>query len=202
MNAKVPDVPNEIVNSNNQFCSVDKQFVALHSKIDNSSNNLKLYISQTIKREYGISKIKLETTASSVYNLTLRLSLIQSNQNYIKKSIDNLHSLQNYVNNFIDEVKAASLGCTADQKFSSFDEKFENLENHFADFEMKPVEKFENIQNEMTINRHKISVSFDDKFQGIEKRLMKKFVEMLEEKLTNILHEKLGQVIDVRFGHA
>jgi len=78
-------------------------------------------------------------------------------------------------------------------KLVKFEEK---MEENFMNFEVRIAEK---IDKDLANTRHKIAVNLDEKLRGIEKRLMSKFEEILEEKLEKILEEKLKNVFDARF---
>ena len=64
-----------------------------------------------------------------------------------------------------------------------FDEKLANIEGHFVDFKADNDEKFTKIDKELLNMRHKITINFDEKVKGIEKRIVKRIEEVLEDKL-------------------
>jgi hypothetical protein len=57
------------------------------------------------------------------------------------------------------------------------------------DFEVENAKKFAKIEKELSSTRHKITATIDDKIKASEKRLMRKFEEILEEKLEKILEQ-------------
>lgn len=76
----------------------------------------------------------------------------------------------------------------------------ENMENRFKEFEGKTKEMMEDIKQDLAISRHKLALEFDEKIRGIEKRLLRKFEDILKSKLASIIDEKLGNIVDARVG--
>jgi len=91
--------------------------------------------------------------------------------------------------------------------FENFNTKLETFEKSFNNskfskfrplnykFEILKSQRsliFQQIEKEMTTKFNKMSTGFDDKIGKIEKRLTKKFKEILDEKLGNLTNTKLG----------
>ena len=69
----------------------------------------------------------------------------------------------------------------------NFVDKLEALDGHFMEIRDEESNKFDKMEKELIMRLHKISINFDDKIKGIEKRLMKNFEDVLEDKLAKIL---------------
>ncbi|KAL7011503.1 hypothetical protein ACKWTF_014291 [Chironomus riparius] len=66
----------------------------------------------------------------------------------------------------------------------------DTIDGPFSDFKAEIVEKFEKNDKELAKKFHKMSINFDEKIKGVEKRLMKKFEDILEEKLKKFFTKK------------
>lgn len=76
----------------------------------------------------------------------------------------------------------------------------ENITNKFKEFEGNVKEMIKDMKQDLATSRHKLAIDFDDKIRGIEKRLLKKFEDILEDKLRKIIDEQVGSIIDARGG--
>lgn len=142
--------------------------------------------------QFNDQKTKFETSQDelkgSISDVETSISNIKASQNDVKSSLMKLRTSQNEIKIALDELKTGS----SEDKLAEFAEKLENfeqkLDDHFMKFEVRNAKKME---KELTNTRHKIAVNLDEKFKRIEKRLMSKFEEILEEKLRKIFKEKL-----------
>ncbi|KAL7011459.1 hypothetical protein ACKWTF_014266 [Chironomus riparius] len=123
-----------------------------------------------------------DETRLSISNIEVKLSDHVVFQNYIKESIN----------------KNAEVGDTLagfGEKLRNFDGKFEELEGKFETFESiqeKTSKKLDQIEQELTSKFQDMSTDFNEKVKGIEKRMMKKFEDLLEQKLEKFFTQKFG----------
>jgi len=219
----------EILKSQSQFnVNMTNILNDKFNQIEQSQNNLKTSLDSlkssqdSLKNSLDFSLINLtskfsdlkkdikssqDDTKLSINDIEVKLSDQKSFQNDVKDALVKVRTMQNEIKMTLNDVrnsknegfedKLMDFGQKLEGKLS---EKVESLEGHFVDFKVENSDKLGKIEKELTSKLHKMSTSFDEKIKGIEKRLMKKFEEILEEKLVKIFDEKLGNLIDAKAG--
>ncbi|XP_070492514.1 putative leucine-rich repeat-containing protein DDB_G0290503 isoform X2 [Chironomus tepperi] len=152
---------------------------AAHARSDSLDSLTTQFIEFRSKTELSQDEMR-----GSMSDIEASVSNIKASQNEFKSTLIKLKTSQN-------EVKIALDGL----RFDNSGDKLEALEGHFMEFKNENFNKFDKIEQELASTRHKISMNFDDKIKGIEKRLMKKFEDILDEKLEKMLENilKLGK---------
>lgn len=102
--------------------------------------------------------------------------------------------LKNKIEVLKSNLKCSS--CAQTEKIFGLEKKVDGLDNKVTmavnNIIVELAERFDRNQKEMISRLHVMSTNFDEKIQAVEKRMAKKFEEILEEKLVKILEEKLG----------
>jgi len=151
---------------------------ASKSSITNSLDNLTTkFNDHKSKAELSQDEIK-----GSINDMEASISNVKASQNEVKSSLIKLRTSQNEIKIVLDEFKAANSEDKLTNfggKLDSFERKLETIEEHFMNFEVRNADK---IDKELANTRHKMALNLDEKLRGIEKRLMSKFEEVLEEK--------------------
>ncbi|KAL7013077.1 hypothetical protein ACKWTF_015179 [Chironomus riparius] len=132
----------------------------------------------------------------SMSDIEASISNVKASQNEVKSTLIKLKTSQNEIKIALDDLKVASSEDKINgfaEKLKSFELKLENIEEHFTSFEVKSAEK---MNKELAGTRHKIAINLDEKLKGVEKRLLSKFEEVLEEKLEKIFKDKLGKMLN------
>jgi len=121
----------------------------------------------------------------SIEDIDSTLSDLKLSQNELKTSINTIKSSQNKMKVLLDDLKIQKDRSPKD-RFKSFSDKIEKqrttIEGQFTDLKA-------NIEKELTNMHQKITVTIDEKIEGIEKRLMKKFEEVLKEQLGKFIKQ-------------
>ncbi|XP_070502604.1 uncharacterized protein [Chironomus tepperi] len=141
----------------------------------------------------SIKLLKNEVT-STVSDTVAAISDVKTNQIDIQATLSKLKTIQNDMKVSMNDLKALVM------TNENCRENSENFEEKLANFEAVAVERFDKIENIMFNVGHKMSTNFDEKVKGIEKKMMKKFEELLQENLGKILEEKLEKVMNSRLG--
>jgi len=137
------------------------------SNLTSKFNNLKKDIKSTQDdTKLSISDIVATLSDHTKFQIEAKDSFvkIRTVQNEIKKSLNDLSINRNEDSDISDKVNS--------------------LEGHFL---AEIGEKLDKNEKQLTNKLHKMSTNFDEKIKGIEKRLMKKFEEILDEKLNKFL---------------
>ncbi|CAG9810301.1 unnamed protein product [Chironomus riparius] len=148
------------------FSDITLKYNELKSAIKSTRDEAKLSVSDILATLSDHTKLQTEAKDSFV-----KIRIVQ---NEIKKSLNDLNVNRN------DNL---------DDKFSAISDKVESFGDQFKDLEGKMDEKLEKNNKELTTKFHKMSINFDEKVKSIEKRLMKKFEDILEEKLEKFFNK-------------
>ncbi|CAH1734261.1 unnamed protein product [Chironomus riparius] len=164
-------------------------------KIQSSLNNLTAS-QNTFLTALEDHKSILKSTKLSQDEATSNLIDMKATVSDIESAVNNVKITQNEVKTSLGKMRIAQneIGASI-QKIENSDEKFLKIDDKLESFEDKMSEKFEVMKHELAKSRHKMSVSIDEKLNGIEKRLLKKFEEVFDEKLSKIIEQKLKNVL-------
>ncbi|CAG9810757.1 unnamed protein product [Chironomus riparius] len=148
---------------------------------------------ETLKSSQNILKTSQEAIKSSQDNLhssmsdmEVILSDIKKSQNEFKDNLMKIKNSQNEMRISLNSINP-SKNENFEEKLGKFEKKLEGLEGHFVDFKTENAGKFEKIEKELLNTRHKITLRLDEKVKGIENRIIKRFEEVLDEKLEKLL---------------
>ncbi|CAG9810096.1 unnamed protein product [Chironomus riparius] len=180
-----------ITNANNSFSDIKKSinnFEASQKTIQNSHKSFQdstttyiTSINSELKTTQEAIKLLKDKVKESVSDTTTAISDVKTNQIDIQASLSKLKTTQNDLQVSMNDLKAFIMkNENCDGKFN---EILENFEEKFADFEAKSVEKFDKIEKSLTNVGHKMTINLDEKIKEIEKRMMKKFEELLNDNL-------------------
>ncbi|XP_070505229.1 putative leucine-rich repeat-containing protein DDB_G0290503 [Chironomus tepperi] len=147
-------------------------------------------VSKELTLNSGLKNIigKLEDVKSSQCGLKSPFIDLKSSQDSIQTSLNSLKLTTDGQGTKLNDLTDKFTSLT--DKFKSLTDKVESLESiepHLIKFEGKIDDKFVRIEKELSNKLHRMSLSFDEKFKGIETRLVKKIEKILEEKLANVL---------------
>jgi len=123
-----------------------------------------------------------DDTRLSINDIEVKLSDNKKFQAEVKDSFTKVRSMQNEMKMALNDLSVNKNDGFVG-KFSNLSDKIESLEGHFKENSGKLVQ----IEKELTYKFHKMSTNFDEKVKGIEKRLVKKIEEILEEKLGKMI---------------
>jgi len=152
--------------------------------------------------------VKIESPDTKFVNLGENLKeLITNGQNQM---LEELHFIYNELKPTLDVLKSMQF-VASNEKFSKFEtklneefstfgkklDKFQNLEDHFVEVRDAMGYRLNLIEEELTKKMQKMSTNFNEKIDGIQKNLIKKFDEVLDEKLGNLNNAKLRIKKDV-----
>ncbi|CAH1734134.1 unnamed protein product [Chironomus riparius] len=125
------------------------------------------------------------------YNISISPFKSVQDQFDIKSSIEGISATLKLSKN---ELKMSVMEMENTQK--SFGDKIENLEGQIVDLKADNAEKFAQIRKELSSTRHKIGTTIDEKIKGIEKRILRKFEDILEDKLRQIFEANVEKFIE------
>ncbi|XP_070505230.1 putative leucine-rich repeat-containing protein DDB_G0290503 [Chironomus tepperi] len=143
----------------------------LNKNIKSSQDDIKLSNSEIVAILSDHTMVHIEAKNS--------FTKIQTVQNEIKKSLNDLSAKVN--NELTDKFTSLT------DKFTSLSDKVESLESIEPQLMNLKAELSGKFEKELSNKLHRMSLSFDEKFKGIETRLVKKIEKILEEKLANVL---------------
>jgi len=123
--------------------------------------------------------------------------LITNGQNQM---LEELHFFYNELKTTLDVLKSMQF-VTSNENFSKFEsklndefstfgkklDKFKNLEDHFVEVRDAMGYRLNLIEEELTKKMQEMSTSFNEKIDGIQKNLIKKFEEIFDQKLGNLM---------------
>jgi len=145
------------------------------------------------------SELSTDDIRSTMSDMDTALSSIKASQNDLKITLNKLKNSQNEIAVSINDLKSSKNGDLEDN-FAAFGkdigilkEQMETFMSNFTYFEVENAEKFEKMEKEFANTRHKMEINLDEKINGIEKRIVKRFEEILEEKLVKLMNQKLGK---------
>jgi len=136
-------------------------------------------------------KIESKTLNSKTFNTKL-----ESVKKILKSSKFSKFRPLNYKLKNLENERCSN--CHQIARIEFLETKVENLEVLVNDEQNKLLEKLQQNEKEMTKKLQKMSTNIDEKIDGIQKDLIKKFEEILEEKLGKIFNEKLGNLTDAK----
>ncbi|XP_070509069.1 uncharacterized protein [Chironomus tepperi] len=137
------------------------------------------------------TELSSDDIKSAISDMDTALSSIKASQNDLKTSINKLKNSQNEMAVTINELK----GSKSEDLFEvDIKEQIETFMTNFTYFEVENAEKFVKMEKEFINTRHKLELSLDEKIKGIEKRILRKIEEILDEKLGKIMDCKGGKV--------
>ncbi|XP_070505183.1 uncharacterized protein [Chironomus tepperi] len=170
------------------------------SKLGKEISSISPKVTEIQKYQNTVSKEL--TLNSGLKNIIGKLEDVKSSQCGLKSPFIDLKSPQDSIQTSLNSLKLATDGqgtklnevtdkfTSLTDKFKSLTDKVESLESiepHLIEFEGKMDDKLVRIEKELSNKLHRMSLSFDEKFKGIETRLVKKIEKILEEKLANVL---------------
>ncbi|KAL7012973.1 hypothetical protein ACKWTF_015122 [Chironomus riparius] len=183
----------------NGLTSITSKLNSLQDTCKSSQSSITLSITKLttnfneFKTKYELSSDDIRSTMS---DMDTALSSIKTSQNDLKTVINKLKTSQNEISISVNELKNSKNGDFEDKfvvlsrDIGSLKEQMEAFMSKFTYFEVENAVKFEKIEKELVVTRHKIDIGLDEKIKGIEKRLARKFEDILEEKLAKILSGK------------
>ncbi|CAG9810940.1 unnamed protein product [Chironomus riparius] len=140
---------------------------------------------ESIKLILNSLKSSQDTTQSSISDIVASVSDLKKNQVEFKQTLVKIKNLQNDAKVALNDLSFKDAGSAVDEKMEKFEAR---IEEHLMNFEDRTAEK---IAKELASMRHKMSMNLDEKVKDIEKRLAKKFEEVLEKKLVKIVEQKI-----------
>ncbi|XP_070495405.1 putative leucine-rich repeat-containing protein DDB_G0290503 [Chironomus tepperi] len=154
--------------------------------IQNTTTNSIKVIHEDIKTSQNILKTSQDVimlTQSSMSDMEVILSDLKKSQTDVKDVLIKIKNSQNEM-----RISLNSMGRNDDnvERFEKLEVKLATIEGHLTDFKAESAEKFDKIAMELLNTRHKMAVNLDEKIKGIEKRIVKRFEDILDEKLGKI----------------
>ncbi|XP_070502069.1 putative leucine-rich repeat-containing protein DDB_G0290503 [Chironomus tepperi] len=181
--------------------SIDTKLTVVSKTVDDGQKKINEYFEDVKSSQCGLKSpfIDLKSSQDSIQTSLNSLKLTTDGQgtklDHIQKyqnQLISLHApLSTSINNIVAKLdKLTDKFTSLTDKFTSLTDKVESLESiepHLIEFEGKMDDKFVRIEKELSNKLHRMSLSFDEKFKGIETRLVKKIEKILEDKLANVL---------------
>ena len=179
------------------FLNINMSMITITSKINDLTVSQDQLISsydskfKELKESQDSQKSALDVIKESISDIEATLSSVKTSQNDFKSSLSKIRTSQNEIRIALDELKGSKSENSGDElaEIRKKLEKLERLEGHFQNFEVKNADKLDKIEKEFVNSQHKMEIKLDEKIKGIEKRIIKKFEEIMEEKLEKFLRK-------------
>ncbi|KAL7012608.1 hypothetical protein ACKWTF_014950 [Chironomus riparius] len=183
---------NDLKSSQNALQSLQNDTKITLDALKTSQISLKSLQNQ-LKASQNEVLSSLEDTKTSISDIETSVNSIKASQNEAKSSLNKLRTSQNGIENSLIKMSENE---DFKESLKKIDEKLESLDVKFGEKLKENNEKLEEIKLELASTRQKMSINFDEKIKGIEKRLSKKFEDILEEQLGKVLDEKFAMLLN------